>query len=293
MKSVSDIKNFDVQKSVFHEWDTVLQNPQSINIKTLRTGTIISKVSRIINLNNINANQLKDGTVKMPVLVHIVRHQKYGDYLIDTGFDSSFKDIAGGTFSGLLKRFYFRKRYLQEKSSDGIEKQIKDESINLKGVFFTHFHEHAAGVPALPDHIPYIFGDGEQEISFFPFVYSDFFKNKVNLQKMDFIMGHKMPILGNCIDIFGDGSFWAFSTPGHTKGHVSYLINGKEAQTLITGDACISKKGFELGIETGKNSINMEEGRASFLKIIEFTEKYYHIEKIYGHETAKFVIEYR
>ncbi len=287
------IKNFNVQKSEFRDWDTVFKNAQSIKIKTLKTGSIISKVSRIINLRNINANQLNDATVILPVLVHVIRHPKYGDYLIDSGFDASFKDSSGGTFKGLMKSFYFRKRYIQEKNSDGVEKQIKEELINIKGVFFTHFHEHAAGVPALPDNIPYIFGGGEQEINYFPFIYSDFFKNKVDLQKLDFSSGQKMPILGNCIDVFRDGSFWAFSTPGHTKGHVSYLINGDEVQTLITGDACISKKGFELETETGKNSINLEEGRESFLKIIEFTKKYPNIEKIFGHETSKFIIEYR
>jgi len=99
-----------------------------------------------------------------------------------------------------------------------------------------------------------------------------------------------MPILGKCVDVFGDGSFWAVSTPGHTNGHISYIVNGVETQALITGDACISKTGFELGIETGKFSSNIEEGRESFLKLKEYIKNYPWLKIIFGHETDKFKI---
>ena len=28
------------------------------------------------------------------------------------------------------------------------------------------------------------------------------------------------------VDVFGDGSFWAISVPGHTDDDIAYLING-------------------------------------------------------------------
>ncbi len=293
MKKVNNIKNYLVEKSKFKDWEAVFANPASIKIETLTTGIIVSKISGLLNLKNINASQLKDGIANIPVLAHVVRHEKYGDYLIDTGFDSSFANEVGGNFKGILKKLYFNNRYIQERSSEGIEVQLKEKHINLNGVFLTHIHEHAAGSPSLPNEIPYVYGEGERETSFFPLVYSNFFKNKMNLQKIAFSMGQNMPILGRCVDIFGDGSFWAVSTPGHTKGHISYIINGKETQTFITGDACISKKGFELGVETGKYSSNIEEGRDSFLKIKEFIRQYPYLKIIFGHETDEFKIEYR
>lgn len=293
MKKIKSKKKYPTKKSEFKNWESVFTRPASIKIETLKTGMIVGKTSGLINLNNINAVNLKDGIANIPVLAHILRHEKYGDYLIDTGFDSSFTNKVGGNFKGILKRFYFKNRYIQEKCSEGIEKQLKEKSINLNGVFLTHIHEHASGSPSLPDEIPFIYGDGEHETNFFPFVYSNFLKNKVNLQSINFSSGQNMPILGNCIDIFGDGSFWAFSTPGHTKGHTSYIINGKETQAVITGDVCISKKGFELGIETGKYSSNIKEGRKSFLKIKEFMKQYPQLKIIFGHETDKFKIEYK
>ncbi|MCB2305660.1 hypothetical protein LGL08_00330 [Clostridium estertheticum] len=263
MKKVNNISNYMVKKSELKDWDSVFINPTSIEIETLRTGTIISKMSGLLNLKSANA----------------------------TGFDSSFTNEIGGNFKGILKKIYFR-NYIQEKNSEGIEFQLKCRFINLNGVFLTHIHEHASGSPSLPNEIPYVYGNGEREENFFPFVYSNFFKNKVDLQKLDFLKGQDMPILGKCVDVFGDGSFWAISTPGHTKGHISYIVNGKETKSLITGDVCISKKGFELGVETGKFSLNIEQGRESFLKIKEFIKYYPCTKIIFGHETDEFKIEY-
>ncbi|MBW9152301.1 MBL fold metallo-hydrolase [Clostridium estertheticum] len=287
MKKVNNISNYMVIKSELKDWDSVFINPTSIEIETLRTGTIISKLSGLLNLKSANATELKGGTANIPVLAHILRHEKYGDYLIDTGFDSSFTNEIGGNFKGILKKIYFR-NYIQEKNSEGIEFQLKGRC----GVFLTHIHEHASGSPSLPNEIPYVYGNGEREENFFPFVYSNFFKNKVDLQKIDFLKGQDMPILGKCVDVFGDASFWAISTPGHTKGHISYIVNGKETKSLITGDVCISKKGFELGVETGKFSLNIEQGRESFLKIKEFIKYYPYTKIIFGHETDEFKIEY-
>lgn len=287
------MRNFTVKKSEFKEWDSVLKKSSSISIETLKTGTIICKVSGLINLKNEGAKQIKGGYAKIPVLAHILRHEKYGDYLIDTGFDSTFSKKAEGNFKGILSKFYFKKRHFQEKDSEGVEKQLEKRSINLKGVFLTHIHEHAAGVPSLPKEIPYIYGYGEKEVGIFPLVYSDFFANKIDIQKIDILQGQDMPILGKCIDIFGDGSLWAISTPGHTKGHISYLINGQESKVLIMGDICSTKKGFEIGVETGKYSSNIKEGRKSFLKLKEFVDHYPYIEVVFGHETDEFKVEYR
>lgn len=90
MKKVNNISNYMVEESEFKDWESVFIKPTSINIETLKTGTIVSKISGLLNLKNINAIELKDGVANVPVLAHIVRHEKYGDYLIDTGFDSSF-----------------------------------------------------------------------------------------------------------------------------------------------------------------------------------------------------------
>lgn len=285
--------HFGVRESIFKDWESVFLHSQKIKVETLRTGRIICKLSGILNLKHKDALDLKEQDAVLPVLAHVISHEKHGSYLIDTGFDSSFFREKGGNFKGVFKKQYFKNRYIQEKEFEGIEFQLRERGINIKGVFLTHMHEHAAGAPSLPTDIPYLYGAGEKEINFFPVIYSDFLKNKPDLQVIDFSKGRNMPILGKCIDLFGDGSFWAVSTPGHTKGHISYIVNGIERQVLVAGDASISKKGFEMGVETGKFSSDIEEGRRSFLKLKEFSNQYPAVEVIFGHETEEFKIQYR
>ena len=292
MNKVLSTQTYSINKSEFTDWESVFNNPAPIRIETLKTGSIISRLSGLINLKDSKAAQLSDGFVKIPVLAHLISHDKYGDYLIDTGFDSSFSQKPGGNFKGFLKGVYFKNHYLQEYTKEGIEIQLKDKSICLNGVFLTHTHEHASGAPSLSDDIPFIYGSGECESGKFPFVYSAFLENKSKLFEFDFSTGNNMPILGKCIDIFGDGSLWAVSTTGHTKGHTSYIINGTEMQVLVIGDACSTCKGFELGVGTGSYSENSVKSHESFLKLQEFLLKYPNVIKVFGHETNEYKVEY-
>ena len=39
---------------------------------------------------------------------------------------------------------------------------------------------------------------------------------------LDFDEAHELPPFGHGLDLLGDGSIWAISTPGHSPNHVSY-----------------------------------------------------------------------
>ena len=52
--------------------------------------------------------------------------------------------------------------------------------------------------------------------------------------------------MGPSGDLLGDGSLWAISTPGHTKGHISYLINGLDGPILLTMDASFIRDNLRL-----------------------------------------------
>ena len=56
-----------------------------------------------------------------------------------------------------------------------------------------------------------------------------------------------MAPLGPSVDLFGDGSLWAISVPGHTDDDVAYLINGPEP-VLLTGDASHFAWAFNTGV---------------------------------------------
>jgi len=130
-------------------------------------------------------------------------------------------------------------------------------------------------------------GKGEHDVSFIPLVYSTQIKSRKNVRYLDFNAdGVDMPLLGRCIDLFRDGSLWAIDTHGHTRGHVSYLINGIKRTVLLTGDTSITSLGFSIGVESGSYSENAPDTKASFDKLSKLVDVYPQIELIFGHEAV-------
>ena len=93
-----------------------------------------------------------------------------------------------------------------------------------------------------------------------------------------------MPILGPCADIFGDGSFWAIPTPGHTRGHISFLANSENGPILLATDACFIKLGFEKGIGSSDYTDDVLMAQSSLNNLVEFKRTYPNVELICGHE---------
>lgn len=286
-----DIKAFEIKPSRYNEWDGVLTNPGKIEVEVLHAGDIQARLSGCFNLKNPKAKNLTAPKGNIPVLAILIKHKTFGCYLIDTGFDRSYRLRRGGNFEGLLKSVFFKNRYYLQ-VGQGIDEQLKDKGVVLSGVLLTHFHEHLSGAPALPGNIPYIFGKGEKEEDFYPLVFSRFLKDKTDLQMIDFTGAQDMPLTGKAADVFGDGSLWAISTPGHTKGHISYLVNGLEGVYLVTGDVSVTKKGFDLDIETGDYCKDVEANRRSFEKLKALYRAYPQIKPIFGHESSEYPIQW-
>jgi N-acyl homoserine lactone hydrolase len=91
--------------------------------------------------------------------------------------------------------------------------------------------------------------------------------------------------LGPSIDVFGDGSLWAISTPGHTVGHVSYLVVAKTGPALITGDVSHTRWGFDHGVIPGKfNDGTRSDSERSLAQIRAFASQYRRVQIFPGHE---------
>lgn len=285
---------FTVNTNPNKSWDEIFGNPKEITFETLNTGYIIATKKGLFNANSPNYSTLDFESAKIPVLCHLISYKgKY--HLIDTGFDSSFCKRWGGSFKGILRHLYFKNSYLQPDESMGIENQLNSKNINLESIFLTHAHEHCIGLSALNENIPLILGKGESDINFFPLVYSKNIKLRKNIQYLDFDKDSiNIPYLGRCIDLFGDSSFWAIDTHGHTKGHISFLVNGINQKTLFVGDVCSCELGFTKNIESGTYSENIEESTETFIRLKNFSDLYPKVQVIFGHEVSgKFEIEYK
>lgn len=280
---------FKVKKSNFTDWNDVFQNPRPINVKSFITGYVLINKIGTLNPDHPKAGDIEDEILKVPVLSHWIHHEDFGNYLVDAGLDSSYTDDPHGKMKGLLAGLFkiFKintDEYLQEKGQN-IAFHIKKNSIELNGVFLSHLHsDHIAGIRELPKNIQYVIGKGEKYIDRKPLFYGDYLKGIDVLYEIDFSKGNNTPILGPCVDIFEDGSFWAISTPGHTKGHISFLINSQKGPILLTTDACFIKLGFEKGIGSSDYTDDILMAQSSLNNLVEFKKVYNQVNVICGHE---------
>lgn len=279
---------FRVKNSNFNDWSEVFKNPEHILVKSFITGYVSINKRGALNPNHPNAGNVEDEPLNVPILVHWVHHPEFGDYLVDAGLDSSYYQSSNGdmkgVFAGLYKKLGFGDTYFQEKNQ-GIAYHIKKNSIKLNGVFLSHLHsDHIAGVRELPKNIPYVVGKGEKYVEHKPLFYGDYLNGIEVIYEIDFLKVHNLPILGQCVDIFGDGSFWAIQTPGHTRGHMSFLINTINKPILLTADACFIKLGFEKGIASSSYTDDVEMAQASLNNLVEFKRVYPQLRVCPGHE---------
>jgi N-acyl homoserine lactone hydrolase len=232
------ISPYNVPPAAFTNWRDVLSHPQDISIVTFQTGVV--HMDACLNLDPKSPKQAEcDHSPRdLAVLVHWVHHPRFGDFLIDTGFDSSFaKHPPYGNYTEAMKLFNWVNGVTnRQPRGEDLSAQLARLNIRPRTVFFTHLHpDHTGGVPVLDARTEFVFGKVEANFLARAAV-ANHFSGKARFSSLDFSAAPIMAPLGASIDLFGDGSLWAISVPGHTDDDIAYLINGP-VPILLTGDA--------------------------------------------------------
>lgn len=266
----------------YGDWNEIKTGSNQVVFKTLLTGKVKVPTSGMLDLSDSKTDVIKEDSRVVEVYSHWVHHPTKGDYLIDTGLDSRFRGTQRGSLKGLIAPWIIEDSYQQQ--GEDILSQINHFGIDVKGVFLTHVHgDHSAGIPALPVGIPVVLGKGESLHQYPLIMFSDHFDNVSVLKELNFQHAADVSPLGKMIDLFGDGSLWAISTPGHTTGHVSYLVNATEGWVLLVGDASHTRWGFENGVIPGWSEDD-ELARVSLNKLRLFSQQNSDVVVVYGHE---------
>ncbi|MFZ5629999.1 MAG: MBL fold metallo-hydrolase [Spirochaetota bacterium] len=247
---------------------------------SLNTGSVEVDTSLLLDLKK--HPQFKNTRTHVAVLAHLVRHPQKGDILIDTGFDASFARSGHGNFGCMGVFFDFAR---QNPGSD-IAAQLQAHNAKLTAVYFTHMHvDHTAGAPALTKGIPYIAGKGTLGDS-----YADIFGLCMKhldgieaISEIDFAAQPEVAGLGRVFDIFGDGTVWAIHTPGHSAGHMSFLVNTKEGAYLVTGDASHTAYGFRNNIAPGKMQ-DHAAGEQTLATLRALAARHPEMKLVFGHD---------
>jgi glyoxylase-like metal-dependent hydrolase (beta-lactamase superfamily II) len=86
------------------------------------------------------------------------------------------------------------------------------------------------------------------------------------------------------VDIFGDGSVWALSVPGHTPGSTAYLVRTPGGPKLLVGDASHTSWGWIHGVEPGTFSADRPRSAESLATLRDLVRDHPAIEVYLGHQ---------
>ena len=262
-------------------WEEVFNNPRNIHLMSFQTGKVKINRRGTLNPDYSLAMYVEEMELEVPILAYWIHHRDKGDFLLDTGLDESYiYNPRGGLKGSSVDEFKLHEH-------QNIAYYIDKNDIKLKIIFLSHLHaDHAVGIRELPKNIPVVVGHGEYE-EYQPEVHGDFLEGLDTLYEIDFSHAQKMPYLGKCVDLLGDGSLWSIWTPGHTPSHMSFLINGLEGPILLTMDAAFIHENLERGIAPSDYTWDVKLAQESLEKILKFLKIYPKVKVGVGHEFLK------
>lgn len=280
-----DIISADISEPISTEPQELIKSSSLVDVQYIHSGNLKVKLSNPLNIKHPACKGMEDKDITVPTFAYLLHHEKYGYFLIDSGCESAYADNPYGSMKGSLVSKFVPETEME--SQDAIDKQLSEDVLNnLNAVFFTHLHfDHTSGLTALPENTTYIAGKGEKFFYINGLLESDHFKKSDTVYMIDFNSEiAKDSDLGKAVDIFGDQTVWAISTPGHSKGHISYLINGNDGPVLITGDACCLNKSLETGAGPGTSCGDIKLAQETLDKICAFVEKNSDMKVWCGHD---------
>ncbi|MBV9451446.1 MAG: MBL fold metallo-hydrolase [Streptosporangiaceae bacterium] len=200
--------------------EALIDQPGPIEVRTVGADWE-ANLSGLLNIKDPKAVQAGLTKRKEPIQIytHVVRHPTQGFFLVDTGVSRRFvKDPAGAGVGWVLRKYGGIEKMRPQQSTAEI---IEAEGVPLKGVFMTHIHlDHVSGFPDIPKDVPVYTGAHEAQARLFLNLIAQGTNNHLldgrpALQELQFTNDPDGRFDG-VNDVFGDGSFFAILTPGHT-----------------------------------------------------------------------------
>jgi N-acyl homoserine lactone hydrolase len=272
--------------------EKLLETPGPIEVETINSADWTVPLSGLVNLNNATAREahVTDHPEPIHVFAHVIRHPIFGTYLIDTGVSQQLIDDPGGHGISWLVRMFMPLSKI--KVITGTAQFVTGSAGGIQGVFFTHLHvDHISGMPDIPGDVPLYVGRGESTRTSFQNAFvrgttNKLLEGKADLQEWPFLLdeGHEAIVIGDVIDIFGDGSAFAISAPGHTPGSTAYVLRTPKGPVLLTGDTSHTRWGWEHGVEPGSYTADQPTNLKSLKLLKELAGRHHEIDVRLGHQ---------
>ena len=271
------------------EMERWLDQPGPIQLETLNSADWSVSLAGLVKLKSPAAVQagLKDREEPIQVYAHVLQHPQRGSFLVDTGVSRRLLDDPGKAGLNWLLRqgMPVDKMKLQRGTAD-ILRALPGK---LSGVFLTHLHiDHITGMPDIPDDVPLYVGKSEatEKNLINLFVHgatNQLLQGKQPLQEWPFQPDSAKQFEG-VVDVFGDGSVFAISVPGHTPGSTAYLVRTPQGPVLLTGDTSHTRWGWEHAVEPGDYTVDNARNLKNLISLKQLVARHPKIEVRLGHQ---------
>ena len=275
----------------YPDWHAVFDDAQPMTWTVMNTGIISGVLKNNAQPDSFPPHRDPAERYDYAVMAFHFKHPLHGEILVDTGFDRSFHmHPPFGNLSFTMRVVYAltKVQCVQEEGGMDLASHLARHQITPSHVFLTHVHaDHTAGLPSISSscHIHY----GEKERTLLSrLLCGNHFVGKSSVRLLDMSTGTSLPPFSHVVDVFGDATLWAISTPGHTRDHLAYLINASPAPVLIAGDAELTGWAMkdEILVSTIDGARGKQEVRRSAGMIRSFHAMYPNVQVWFSHDEA-------
>lgn len=177
-----------------------------------------------------------------PVPAFLVEHPEQGPLLVDFGYDRSIETDPARTLGFLFGKVAMKHRLAERTLREEVEARGVAPA-DVKTVVMTHLHlDHTSGSGDWPD-ATVVVDQTEKKAAGSagpgPYV-RNHLKTIDRWRELDFAQAEPFESFAHTIDLFGDGLVRLVSSPGHSPGHVSVLLQLGDRYALLLGDAAMS-----------------------------------------------------
>lgn len=220
-------------------------------VRLIRTGTIAMPRGYVYRgeasgrLAAVGVRAPASEMIDSPLGAALIEHPTAGPVLVDTGMqtDNRLGPVVGVIFRGL-----------RIGPDENVPAQLREWGIALEDVrtvVMTHLHaDHTTAMDRFP-HARFVIAGPEwaaarSRLSARKGYVAGHLPDESAVELVDFERdGAPHEGLARTIDLLGDGSIRLVSTPGHSSGHLSVLVETADGPLFLLGDAVYTRRNLD------------------------------------------------